>query len=121
MQQEDRWVLAVDFLFDAEESLRFWTEQSERNWLVSLLAVGVPREQRDFVGHWHAASSSDEHIWVYAFLMGPPSKRKRDVGHPRSRPRSRPLKHTRSIPSKKLGFWHQLAPEILLSGLVTQL
>ena len=50
----------MDFLFDAEESLRFWSEHSERNWLVSLLVdLGVPREQRDFV---HAASSSDEYI-----------------------------------------------------------
>ncbi|CAE7520545.1 unnamed protein product [Symbiodinium sp. CCMP2592] len=45
------------------ESLRFWSEHSERNWLVSLLAsLGVPREQRDFVGRWHAASSSDEYM-----------------------------------------------------------
>ena len=60
---DDQWALAEDFLFDAEESLRFWSEHSERNWLISLLAsLGVPREQRDFVGRWHAASSSDEYI-----------------------------------------------------------
>ena len=57
------WVLTDDFLFDAEECPRFWSEHSERNWLIYLLAgLGVPCEQRDFVGRWHAASSSDEYI-----------------------------------------------------------
>ena len=48
-------------LFCAEAALSFWTEQSERNWLNSHLAViGVPQCERDFKGRWRITSSADE-------------------------------------------------------------
>lgn len=50
--------------------LSFWTEHSERNWLVSVLAsVGVPREKRDYVGRWRAVSASDEYVRTAQFLV----------------------------------------------------
>ena len=47
------WKLSDKFLIVEADVLSFWTEHSERNWLVSVLAsLGVPREKRDFVGRW---------------------------------------------------------------------
>ena len=40
----------------------FWSEHSECNWLVSMLAaIGVERAERDFVGRW-GVSSGDEYL-----------------------------------------------------------
>ena len=61
--REGKWSLSDKLLFSSMEPLRFWSEHSERNWLVSLLAMmEVPRDQRDFVGRWSTASSSDEYL-----------------------------------------------------------
>ena len=50
--------------------LCFWTEHSERNWLVSILAaLGVSREKGDYVGRWRVISASDEHSRIAQFLV----------------------------------------------------
>ena len=50
--------------------LSFWTEHSERNWLVSILAaLGVPREKCDYRGRWRAISASDEYSRTAQFLV----------------------------------------------------
>ena len=39
------WASSSDYLFSLRDTLAFWTEHSERNWLISVLAsIGVPRE-----------------------------------------------------------------------------
>ncbi|CAE7027742.1 unnamed protein product [Symbiodinium natans] len=61
--QDGKWSLSEALLFETLEPLRFWSEHSERNWLVSLLSMlDVPRDQRDFVGRWSVASASDEYV-----------------------------------------------------------
>ncbi|CAE7746198.1 unnamed protein product, partial [Symbiodinium necroappetens] len=58
-----RWKLADKFLIVEADVLSFWTEHSERNWLVSVLAsLGGPRDKRDFVGRWRVITASDEYI-----------------------------------------------------------
>ena len=57
--QEEKWVLSEALLFETLDPLRFWTEHSERNWLVSILSMlDVPRDQRDFVGRWSVPDRS---------------------------------------------------------------
>ena len=57
-------------LLQHRASLSFWTEHSERNWLVSILAaLGVPREKCDYVGRWRATSASDEYSRTAQFLV----------------------------------------------------
>ncbi|CAE7822629.1 unnamed protein product [Symbiodinium necroappetens] len=57
------WQLSSLPLIEAEAALCFWTEHSERNWLVSVLAsLGVPRDKRDYVGRWHIVAASDEYV-----------------------------------------------------------
>lgn len=59
----DAWHLSESHLFSVSDTLAFWTEHSERNWLVSVLAsLGVPRERREFIGRWRAISASDEYL-----------------------------------------------------------
>ena len=47
-----------------EEAFKFWTEHSERNWLVSLLlaVLGVPPNERNFIGRWNITTSADEYL-----------------------------------------------------------
>ena len=57
------WKLPDKFLIVEAGVLSFWTEHSERNWLVFVLAtLGVPRDKHDFVGRWRVIAASDEHI-----------------------------------------------------------
>ena len=57
------WQLSASPLIEAEAALCFWTEHTERNWLVSVLAsLGVPRDKRDYVGRWHIVTASDEYV-----------------------------------------------------------
>ena len=57
------WASSSDYLFSLRDTLAFWTEHSERNWLISVLAsIGVPREKREFIGRWCAISASDEYL-----------------------------------------------------------
>ena len=53
------WELSADFMFDTADPLRYWKEHSERNWLVSMLAaLGVPPDEREFVGRWQVKCGS---------------------------------------------------------------
>ena len=57
------WRQSDKNLFVEVDTLAFWTEHSERNWLVSVLtSLGVPSEQRDFVGRWRVVTASDEYV-----------------------------------------------------------
>ena len=57
------WQAGPEKLILFRDTLAFWTEHSERNWLVSILALlGVQREKRDFfVGRWRVVTASDEY------------------------------------------------------------
>ena len=60
---DGNWQFSDQYLFNSPDAVSFWTEHSERNWLISLLAaMEVPPDQRDFLGRWRASSSSDEYI-----------------------------------------------------------
>eukprot|EP00435_Cladocopium_sp_Y103_P039503 s528_g10.t1 len=62
---DGNWQSSDRYLFHSPDELSFWTEHSERNWLVviSLLAaMEVLPDQRDFLARWQASSSSDEYI-----------------------------------------------------------
>ena len=57
-----RWTLSEQPLLWIEHVGAFWSEHSERNWMVSMLAaIGVERAERDFVGRW-GVSSGDEYL-----------------------------------------------------------
>lgn len=61
--QQGVWRPSSQPLFIAEAAFSFWTEHSERNWLVSLLAaLGVPHDDRKFIGRWLATSAADEYL-----------------------------------------------------------
>ena len=63
MWQQGVWRPSSQPLFIAEAAFSFWTEHSERNWLVSLLAaLRVPPDDRKFIGRWLAASAADEYL-----------------------------------------------------------
>lgn len=63
VHHDAKWVQKDAKLIIAEEAFHFWTEHSERNWLVSLLAVlGVRQPERNFVGRWSITSSADEYL-----------------------------------------------------------
>ncbi|CAE7460097.1 unnamed protein product [Symbiodinium sp. CCMP2592] len=57
------WRQSDKNLFEEAGALAFWTEHSERHWLVSVLAsLGVPPEKRDFVGRRRIVTVSDEYV-----------------------------------------------------------
>jgi len=63
MWTDEVWASSSDHLFSLRGTLAFWTEHSERNWLISVLAsIGVQREKREFMGRWRAISASDEYL-----------------------------------------------------------
>ena len=70
MMMESNWQLSHDFLLDTGDAVSFWTEHSERNWLVSVLTfLETPRDQRDFVGRWSVPSSSDDYVRTARLLV----------------------------------------------------
>eukprot|EP00435_Cladocopium_sp_Y103_P023724 s2642_g5.t1 len=63
MHRNAKWTQLDAKLIITEEAFHFWTEHSERNWLVSLLAVlGVRQPERNFIGRWSITSSADEYL-----------------------------------------------------------
>ena len=45
------------------EALNFWTEHSERNFVVSCAAaLRVPKERRDYIGRWQPGNQSDDYV-----------------------------------------------------------
>ena len=49
----------------------FWSEHSERNFLVSVAAAfGVSKEKRDFLGRWRPGSQSDDYIRTACQVVG---------------------------------------------------
>lgn len=57
-----QWTLSHTPLLAVDAIGSFWSEHSERNWLISMLAaIGVPPEERKYVGRW-GVSSADEYL-----------------------------------------------------------
>ena len=55
----------------SSDATMYWTEHSERNFLVSVSAAfGFPKEQRDFLGRWRAGNQSDDYIRTARQLVG---------------------------------------------------
>lgn len=60
---EGIWSLTSERLLITQASCRAWTEHSERCWMTSVAAaLGMAREERDFLGRWRISSCSDEYI-----------------------------------------------------------
>eukprot|EP00435_Cladocopium_sp_Y103_P024747 s3417_g6.t1 len=68
--EHGRWISGRNALL-LPELVRYWTEHTERNWVISVAAAsGIGREERQMLGRWAVKESSDEYIRSAQRIVG---------------------------------------------------